>query len=149
MIHGLFYWLASGAYSLRKKNSQPVLLNIKGHSLELPIGLDYLWSMTILALCMLLNGWLSYFLVLVVAMEAMVTPSNEERVWKLDNYTVKHEYIMSSLFACIFVVPGIFRLLALLASTWVIFYVDTVLVRPLLVRYIVVKANAKVDKKEE
>jgi len=143
MIHILFYCLASGAYALRMKNTQPVLLDIKGHSLELPIGLDYLWSMTILALGMLFNRWLSYFLVLVVAVEAMVNQPNEERAWKLDDYAVKHEYIMSLLFVFIFLIPGIFQVLVLLACTWVIFYIDTVWVRPLLVTCIVVK------KKEE
>ena len=141
MIHIIFYCLASGAYALRMKNTQPVLLDIKGHSLELPIGLDYLWSMTILALGMLFNRWLSYFPVLVVAVEAMVNQPDEERAWKLDNYAVKHEYIMSSFFVMIFLVPGIANVLVLLASTWVIFYIDTACVRPLLVGCIVVKKN--------
>lgn len=133
----ILYWIATQVYSLRAANNHPSRLMIQDHVLESPIHANYLWTMLLLMLGMMMNGWLFYFCLLFLWIEAMMLPTSDvmpNPTWKWDDHRMPHEYVMASFLALsFFLIPDIMELFLSIGLLSGFYYLDFILVRPFLV----------------
>ena len=132
----LFYWICTRVYSMRLANSHSSTLVLRGHVFESPLHANYLWSMFILMLGMMMNGWLFYFFLLSTFVEMMTIHERDtlpNLTWTLNGHEIRHEYVMVSLLTCSFLLtPSILKLLLHLGLLGGFYYLDTNIVRPFL-----------------
>ena len=133
--HVLFYSIISGIHQFRRLQTKKAsVIRWKNHILEMPLDIVYIWTLIVLAMGMMMNGWLYYLVLDSVIMEVVLGQNIEADMrWKLDNVHLRHDYLMAMIITVFSIfMPSVMELILHCGILYGMYYLDMGVVQPFL-----------------